>query len=157
MREKHAAREKSKAFEMGSEETFVMIKPDGVSRGLIGEIISRFEREGLRIKALRMLRVDDETAMKLYEEHVDKSFFGELVNHIKSGPVVAMILEADNAIKKVRDMIGATDPNEARVGTVRGDFALDITHNVIHAVDSEERVRREIELFFDYSETLFTR
>lgn len=130
------------------ERTFVMIKPDAVSRGLIGEIISRFERKGFRIIALKMFKFTREEAEEFYAEHRGKSFFNKLIDFITSGPVVAMILEGENAIETVRMMIGPTDGRKAPPGTIRGDFALDITANVIHASDSKEKVEREIRIVF---------
>ncbi|WP_456483677.1 nucleoside-diphosphate kinase [Methanopyrus kandleri] len=127
---------------------FVMIKPDGVVRGLIGEVIRRLERKGLKIVALEMRQLDRETAEKLYEEHRDKPFFEDLIEYVTSGPVVVMIVEGREAVKVVRNIIGATDPAEAAPGTVRGDFALDIGRNVVHASDSPESAEREIEIVF---------
>lgn len=134
------------------ERTFVMIKPDGVKRGLIGEIISRFERKGLRIKALKMKWLTREEAEKLYEVHKNKPFFEDLVNFVTSGPVVAMIIEGESAIEVVRLMIGPTDGRKATPGTIRGDFALDIGANVIHASDSKESYEREYKVFFTDNE-----
>ncbi len=135
------------------ERTFLMIKPDGVQRGLMGEIISRVEQRELKIVALKMLRVDDETAKKHYAEHAGKPFFNSLVEFIKSGPVVAMVIEGENAIFTMREMVGATDPAKAAPGTIRGDFAhdaRDITHNIVHAADSLENAKREIDLYFEH-------
>jgi nucleoside-diphosphate kinase len=137
---------------MVAERTFVMIKPDGVKRGLVGEIISRFERKGLKIKALKMKWMTREEAEKLYEVHKGKPFFEDLVNFVTSGPVVAMILEGDSAIEVVRLMIGPTDGRKAPPGTIRGDFALDIEANVIHASDSKESYEREYKVFFTDNE-----
>jgi len=136
------------------ERTFVMIKPDGVQRGLIGEIISRLERKGLKIVAMKMINVDRELAEKHYAEHKEKPFFNNLVQYITSGPVVAMVVEGKNAIKVVRTLVGATDPVEAQPGTIRGDFGLDIGRNIIHASDSLESAEREISLFFKPDEIL---
>ena len=138
------------------ERTFVMIKPDGVQRGT-GEIISRFERRGLKIVAMKMLVVSDELAKKHYEEHASKPFFPGLVGFIKSGPVVAMVIEGRKVGDKhvtavVRSMLGATKPSESAPGTIRGDFALDTGRNVIHASDSPESAKREISLYFDNNE-----
>jgi nucleoside-diphosphate kinase len=129
--------------------TLVLIKPDAVQRGLIGEIISRLERRGLRIVALRLLQVDQELARRHYAEHVDKPFFGQLVGFITSAPIVAAVVEGPHAVEVVRQTMGATDPKKAAPGTIRGDLGLDITHNLIHGSDSEETARREIALFFD--------
>jgi len=129
-----------------------MVKPDGVQRGLVGEIISRVEQGGLKIVALKMLRVDDEMAKKHYAEHAGKPFFNSLIEFIKSGPVVAMVVEGERAISAIREMVGATDPTKAAPGTIRGDFARDardITHNIVHAADSPKSAKREIDLYFD--------
>lgn len=136
---------------MSIERTFVMIKPDGVRRGLIGEIINRFERRGLKIVALKMVKMDRKTAELLYEEHKGKSFFEDLINYVTSGPVVCMVIEGEDAVQVVRRMIGNTDPKEAPPGTIRGDFALSKSENVIHASDSLEKAKREMSIFFDTS------
>jgi Nucleoside diphosphate kinase len=133
---------------MAVQRTFVMIKPDGVRRGLIGDIISRFERRGMKIVAMKMVKIDRALAERLYEEHKGKSFFEELISYVTSGPVVAMVIEADEAVSVVRKMIGATDPKEALPGTIRGDYALSKAENVIHASDSPEKASREISIFF---------
>lgn len=130
------------------ERTFVMIKPDAVQRGLIGEIISRLERKGLKIVAMKMLNVSRELAERHYAEHREKPFFESLVSYITSAPVVAMVVEGKNAVKVVRTLVGATNPQEALPGTIRGDFGMDIGRNVIHASDSLESAEREISLFF---------
>ncbi len=130
------------------ERTFVMIKPDAVQRGLIGEIISRLERKGLKIVAMKMLSVSKELAEKHYAEHREKPFFESLVSYITSAPVVAIVVEGKNAVKVVRTLVGATNPQEAQPGTIRGDFGMDIGRNVIHASDSLESAEREISLFF---------
>ena len=130
------------------EQTFVMIKPDGVQRGLIGEIISRIERKGLRIVAMRMCQITDETARRHYAEHVEKPFFSSLVDFITSSPVVQMIVEGENAVIVMRTMSGATDPKEALIGTIRGDFGLDVGRNLIHSADSLESAKREIAIHF---------
>jgi nucleoside-diphosphate kinase len=131
-----------------------MIKPDGVRRGLIGDIISRFERRGMKIVAMRMVKIDRALAERLYEEHKGKSFFEELISYVTSGPVVAMVIEADEAVSVVRKMIGATDPKEALPGTIRGDYALSKAENVIHASDSPEKASREISIFFKENEII---
>ncbi|MDT7861303.1 MAG: nucleoside-diphosphate kinase [Saccharolobus sp.] len=136
---------------MNTERTFVMIKPDGVRRGLIGEIINRFERRGLKIVALKMVKMDRKTAELLYEEHKGKSFFEDLINYVTSGPVVCMVIEGEDAVQVVRRMIGNTDPKEAPPGTIRGDFALSKSENIIHASDSLEKAKREMSIFFDTS------
>lgn len=125
-----------------------MIKPDGVQRGLIGEIISRIERKGLRIVAMRMCQITDETARRHYAEHVEKPFFSSLVDFITSSPVVQMIVEGENAVVAMRTMSGATDPKEALIGTIRGDFGLDVGRNLIHSADSLESAKREIAIHF---------
>jgi Nucleoside diphosphate kinase len=139
---------------MAVQRTFVMIKPDGVRRGLIGDIISRFERRGMKIVAMKMVKMDRALAERLYEEHKGKSFFEELVSYVTSGPVVAMVIEADEAVSVVRKMIGATDPKEALPGTIRGDYALSKAENVIHASDSPEKASREISIFFKENEII---
>ncbi len=133
---------------MAVQRTFVMIKPDGVRRGLIGEIIARFERKGLKIKALKMKRLSREEAERLYDVHKGKPFFEELIEFVTSAPVVGMVLEGDEAVSVVRLMVGATDGRKAQPGTIRGDYALSIGENVIHASDSPERAEYEIKVFF---------
>ncbi|MBW9140491.1 MAG: nucleoside-diphosphate kinase [Candidatus Aramenus sp.] len=139
---------------MVTQRTFVMIKPDGVKRKLVGEIISRIERKGLNIVAMKMVQISRERAEELYAEHKGKSFFPELISYITSGPVVCMVVEGDEAVAVMRKMIGATDPKEASPGTIRGDFALSKGENVIHASDSEEKARREMSIFFREEEIL---
>ncbi|MCQ4336416.1 MAG: nucleoside-diphosphate kinase [Sulfolobaceae archaeon] len=139
---------------MAVQRTFVMIKPDGVRRGLIGDIISRFERRGMKIVAMKMVKIDRALAERLYEEHKGKNFFEELISYVTSGPVVAMVIEADEAVSVVRKMIGATDPKEALPGTIRGDYALSKAENVIHASDSPEKASREISIFFKENEVI---
>ena len=130
------------------ERTFVAIKPDGVQRGLIGDVISRLERRGLKLVAIRLMQVDEDLASRHYAEHVDRPFFGSLVSFITSGPIVAMILEANNAVALARQTMGATNPGEASPGTIRGDFGVDIGRNIVHGSDSLESAEREIGLFF---------
>ena len=130
------------------EKTLVLVKPDGVQRGLVGEIISRFERTGLKLVALKMLQMDREMAGKHYAIHQGKPFFAGLVNFITSSPLVAAVFEGKNAVEVVRKMMGATDPVKAAPGTIRGDLALDIGRNVVHGSDSIENSQKEIELFF---------
>ncbi len=137
---------------MAVERTLVLVKPDGVRRGLIGEVISRFERKGLRIVALKMLRMTKEQAMEFYSVHREKPFFNDLVEFITSGPIVAMVLEGDEAISVVRLMIGATDGRKAAPGTIRGDFALSIQENIVHASDSKESFEREFRVVFSEEE-----
>jgi nucleoside-diphosphate kinase len=134
------------------ERTFVMIKPDATSRGLIGKVISKLEGENLRVVAMKMLLVDRARAERLYGVHRGKPFYDGLVEYIMSGPVVAMVLEGEDAIAKVRRAIGATDPAKAEPGTIRREFGLSIRENVVHAADSPENARREIEIFFEESE-----
>jgi nucleoside-diphosphate kinase len=131
------------------ERTFVMIKPDGVQRGIVGDIVSRFERRGLKIVGMRMLVVSEELAKQHYAEHSAKPFFLQLTAFIRSGPVVAMVLEGKDVVTVVRSMVGKTKPVESPPGTIRGDFALDTGRNVIHASDSPESAKREISLYFD--------
>ncbi|ACB85179.1 nucleoside-diphosphate kinase [Natranaerobius thermophilus] len=131
-----------------NEQTFVMVKPDGVERGLVGEIISRLENKRLNLRKITMLEVSKELAQTHYQEHRDKPFFNDLINYITSGPVVAMVWEGDNVIEVVRKLIGDTDPKKAAPGTIRGDLALDITYNLVHGSDSEDTAKREINLFF---------
>ncbi|MDD3271490.1 MAG: nucleoside-diphosphate kinase [Syntrophomonadaceae bacterium] len=132
--------------------TFAMVKPDGVEKGLVGEIISRFEKKGLKIVALKIMKITPELAEKHYSEHKGKPFFADLVNFITSGPVAAMVLEGENVIPTVRTMMGATNPQDAAPGTIRGDFALTIDENIIHGSDSPESAMREIDLFFKEEE-----
>lgn len=132
--------------------TFAMVKPDGVQKGLVGEIISRFEKKGLKMVALKIMNITPELAEKHYSEHKGKPFFADLVNFITSGPVVAMVLEGENVIPIVRTMMGATDPQDAAPGTIRGDLALTIDENIIHGSDSLESAKREIGLFFKEEE-----
>jgi len=133
---------------MASERTLVLVKPDGVRRGLAGEVISRFERLGLKIVAMRLLVVDEELASRHYAEHVDRPFYPELVSFITSGEVVAMVLEGEYAIAAVRKLMGPTDPADAPPGTIRGDYGLEITENIVHGSDGPESAAREIALFF---------
>lgn len=130
------------------ERTFLIVKPDGVARGLVGEIITRIEKKGYTLSAMKKMRVDRELALRHYREHVGKPFFDELVSFITSGPVVAMTVEGDGAVRTIRTMVGSTDPRDAAPGTIRGDFAVDISSNVVHASDSLKSADREIELFF---------
>jgi len=134
------------------ETTFLMVKPDGVQRGLIGEVTSRIEEKGLRIDAMRMMQIDKETAREHYAEHQGKEFYEPLLDYITSGPVVAMAVSGGSAISVIRDMVGATDPQNAKPGTVRGDFGLDIARNIVHAADSKESAERELDIFFEKRE-----
>jgi nucleoside-diphosphate kinase len=135
-----------------TDRTFVMVKPDGVQRGLVGDIVARFERRGLKIAAMKLLHVSNDLAKKHYEEHAAKPFYPGLVGFITSGPVVAMVIEGKDAVPVVRSMVGATNPAKSDPGTIRGDFALDTGRNIIHASDSPESAKREISLYFDKSE-----
>lgn len=130
------------------EETLVLIKPDGVKRQLCGEILSRYERKGLEIKAMKLLQTPQQLAEEHYAEHKDKPFFGELVDFITSGPVLAFILGGQNAVASVRAINGATNPLEATPGSIRGDYALTLDSNVVHASDSAESAAREMKLWF---------
>ncbi len=136
------------------ERTFVMIKPDGVQRGLIGEIISRIEKKGLKIVGMKMLRVSKDLAENHYAEHKGKDFFESLVDYITSSPVIAMVVEGRDAVKVMRSLVGKTNPLDASPGTIRGDFAMDVGRNIIHASDSLESAEREISLFFNEDEIL---
>jgi len=128
--------------------TLILVKPDAFARSLTGEIIARFERKGLRIVALRHMTVSVELAERHYAEHADKPFFGELVQFITSGPIVAMVLEGVEAVKAARQAIGATDPLDAAPGSIRGDFAIEMGQNMVHGSDSPESAAREAALFF---------
>lgn len=134
------------------ERTFVAIKPDAVKRGLIGRIIKKIEDKGYKIVAMKMLQVSDELAAKHYAEHADKPFFQELINFITSGPIVAMILQGENAVSGVRKFMGKTNPNDAEVGSIRGDFAQVMRFNAIHGSDSKESAEREMGLYFTQDE-----
>ena len=131
-----------------AERTLFMVKPDGVARGLLGEIVSRIERRGLSIRAMRLLWVSPEQAADHYSEHSEKPFYPGLVEFITSGPVVAMVIEGDSAVSTVRGMMGATNPLDSAPGTIRGDFALEIGENIVHGSDSPESGAREIGIFF---------
>ena len=130
------------------ERTLILIKPDAFARGLSGEIVARFERKGLRIVALRHMTVGDDLARRHYAEHEGKPFFGELVEFITSGSILAMVLEGDEAITAARQVIGATNPLEAAPGSIRGDFAIAVGQNMVHGSDSVEAGKRESALFF---------
>jgi nucleoside-diphosphate kinase len=128
--------------------TLILIKPDAFERGLTGEILARFERKGLRITELRLMQADEEIAHRHYAEHAEKPFFGELVEFITRGPLVAAVLEGHEAVAAARQAIGATDPLEAAPGSIRGDFALELTFNLVHGSDSSESADREISIWF---------
>jgi len=134
--------------------TLVLIKPDAIERRLVGEIVSRLERGGLKIIALKMLQMDKAMAKRHYAIHEGKPFFPALVDFITSSPIIAAVVEGENAVEVVRRMMGETDPLRAAPGTIRGDFGLDIGHNLIHGSDSEESAQEEISLFFSEKEIL---
>jgi nucleoside-diphosphate kinase len=134
------------------ERTYVMVKPDGVQRSLVGEIINRFEKKGLQLVGLKLMQIPQETAAKHYGEHKEKPFYGELIDFITSGPVVAMVWEGLNAVSVARTMMGKTNPAEAAPGTIRGDFAVFMGNNVVHGSDSTESAEREINIFFSADE-----
>ena len=129
--------------------TLILVKPDAFARGLTGEIIARFERKGLEIVALRHMTVGRELAERHYAEHSQRPFFGELVDFITSGPIVAMVLEGPEAVRAARQVIGATDPLEAAPGSIRGEFAIEMGANMVHGSDSPEAAEREAALFFE--------
>lgn len=136
------------------EQTLVLVKPDGVQRGLVGEVITRLERRGLRLVAAKFVQISRELAEKHYHEHLGKGFYEKLLNYITSGPVMAMVWEAPNAIQAVRQTMGATDPVKAEVGTIRHDFCLAIGRNLTHASDSVEKAQAEIALWFSPDELI---
>ena len=131
-----------------TERTLVFLKPEAVMRGLMGEIISRIERKGLTIAAMKLLQPTRKQAEKIYKVHKGKNFYEPLIDHVTSGPILAMVIEGPNAISVLRNMIGKTNPIEAQLGTIRGDLALNVQKNVIHASDSLENAKKEIEIFF---------
>src|SRR4051795_11922183 len=133
---------------MATQQTLILVKTDAFARGLTGEIIARFERKGLRILQLQKMTLTEENAKQHYAEHEGKPFFGELVEFITSGPLVAMVLEGDDAIKAARQVIGATNPLEATTGSIRGDYAISVGQNMVHGSDSAESGQREAGLFF---------
>ncbi len=128
--------------------TFFMIKPDGVQRNLIGQIISRVEVKGFKITKIKMMTISKELAEQHYGEHKDKPFFNDLVSFITSGPVVAMQVEGEDAVLQIRNIMGATNPNESTPGSIRGDLATELDKNVVHGSDSDESAERELSLFF---------
>ena len=136
------------------ERSLVLIKPDGMQRGLAGTIISRLENLGLKLVAIKLLKLDKALAQRLYAPHKDKPFFSSLVTYITSASIVAAIFEGEGAVELIRKAMGATDPTEAEAGTIRGDFGLDIEHNTIHGSDSVETAQEEIQLFFSEDEIL---
>jgi nucleoside-diphosphate kinase len=130
------------------ERTLILIKPDAFGRGLSGEIIARFERKGLRLAAMTLMTMSSELAGRHYAEHEGKGFYEELVTFITSGPLVAMVLEGEQAVVAARQVIGATDPLQATTGSIRGDFAIEVGQNMVHGSDSPESAAREVALFF---------
>ena len=137
-----------------TQRTLVLIKPDGVQRGLVGEVISRLERRGLRLAGLKLMQVDDALARQHYAEHVERPFFPGLAQFITSSPLVAMVWEADNAVSIVRQTMGETNPVNSPAGTIRGDLGIDIGRNLVHGSDSPESAEREVNLFFRAEEIL---
>lgn len=132
--------------------TLILVKPDGMQRGLTGEIISRFERRGLKLIAMKLIQMSDALASRHYGEHKGKDFYDDLVSYITSGPVLAMVWEGKDAVEAARATMGVTRPVEASPGTIRGDFGLDVGRNLVHGSDSNESAQREIDLFFDREE-----
>ena len=137
-----------------AERTLVLVKPDGVQRGLVGEVITRLEKRGLKLVGMKLMQVSDELARQHYGEHVDRPFFGGLVSFITSSPIVAMVWEANNAVEIVRNTMGQTNPVNSAVGTIRGDLGIDIGRNLVHGSDSPESGEREVSLFFRPEEIL---
>ena len=136
------------------ERCFVMLKPGVINRRIVGEVLSRLEKKGLNLVAMKMMTISDELAANHYAEHKEKSFFKELTGYITSGPVVAMVWQGDNCVQIVRKLVGATKVEDAQPGTIRGDFCLHTPHNIIHASDSGESAKREINLFFKEDEII---
>ncbi len=136
------------------ERTFLMIKPDGVQRGLVGEIIKRIEKKGLKIVAMKMIQMSRDMAEELYKVHRGKSFYEGLVEYVTSSPVVVMVVEGEFAVEIIRRMVGATNGRDAEPGTIRGDFATNVRKNVVHAADSAENAEREMKIFFSDEEIL---
>jgi nucleoside-diphosphate kinase len=134
------------------EKTFIMVKPDGVQRNIVGDVITRFEKKGFQLVGAKLMNVSEDLAKEHYKEHKEKPFFGELVDFITSSPVFAMVWEGENAVTVARKMLGKTNPAEAEVGTIRGDYGLQVAKNVVHGSDSNESATREISLFFNESE-----
>ena len=130
------------------ERTLILVKPDAVRRNLIGDVISRIERKGLRVIAMDLRTIDRESAEAHYAEHAEKPFFGSVVDFITSGPLVAMVLEGESAVTAARQVIGATNPVEAAPGSIRGDFAIEVGQNLVHGSDSDESAEREIAIWF---------
>jgi nucleoside-diphosphate kinase len=137
---------------LNTERSLVLIKPDAMQRGLAGEIVSRLERKGLKIVAMKMLHMDKNLAQRHYAIHKGKAFFDDLVSFITSSPVIAIVFQGKNAVEIIRQMMGETDPAKAQGGTIRGDFGIDIGHNLVHGSDSLENASKEIDLFFSEEE-----
>jgi len=133
---------------MATERTLILVKPDAFEGQLTGEIIARFERKGLKLVAMKQMQADEQLANTHYEEHADKPFFGELVSFITRGPLVATVLEGESAVAAARQLIGATNPLDADAGSIRGEFATEVTFNLVHGSDSPESAQREIALWF---------
>jgi nucleoside-diphosphate kinase len=131
-----------------TQQTFIMVKPDGVRRGLVGEVVRRIENKGYGLKEMKLFTIEKELAERHYAEHTEKPFFGELVSFITSGPVVAMVVEGPDVVAGMRSLMGATNPVDAAPGSIRGDFASFITENIVHGSDSPASAEREINLFF---------
>jgi nucleoside-diphosphate kinase len=131
-----------------TERTLILVKPDGVARGLVGEVVSRIEAKGLRLVAMELRTLDEQTARTHYAEHAERPFFGDLVTFITSGPLVALVAEGPRAIEAFRQLAGATDPVKAPTGSIRGDLATEVQSNIVHGSDSPESAAREISLFF---------
>jgi len=136
------------------ERTFIMVKPDGVQRGYVGEVVQRFEQKGFVLAGAKLMQISEDLAKEHYGEHKERPFFGELVDFITSGPVFAMVWEGEGVIATSRNMIGATNPAEANPGSIRGDYAVTVGKNMIHGSDSEESAAREINLFFNENELI---
>ena len=137
---------------METEQTLVLIKPDGVQRGLIGEVITRYEHKGLKIVAMKLLQLPHATAEALYAVHHGKSFYDVLIEFMTSAPIVALAIEGRNAIELVRILNGETDPQESQPGSIRGDLSINITHNIVHASDSRQNAQRELDILFTAEE-----
>jgi len=144
----------TKQNSLDAQRSLVLIKPDAVQRGLAGEIIARLETRGLKIVAMKMLQMDKTLAQRHYAIHKDKAFFGDLVDFITCSPIIAIVFQGKGAVDTIRETMGKTDPANAKPGTIRGDLALDIGHNLIHGSDSEETASQEIDLFFSEEEIL---
>ena len=136
------------AAAVAQERTLILVKPDAFQRGLTGEVVARFERKGLKLVAMKLMQAHEELANAHYEEHTEKPFFGELVSFIISGPLIALVLEGESAVVAARQLIGATNPLEADAGSIRGEFATEVTFNLVHGSDSPESAEREIGLWF---------